>query len=264
MPIAQVNGTEIYYIDEGSGVPLFFIHGIGGNYQMFDPQIDYFRTAHRVIAVDLRGNGRSGRLTGPLSSILDQQCDDIVKLMEFLVVEQAVFCGTSYGGMLCLHFALRHPNQVIGLVISDGFSDTQLQGILDGMIYSINLLTFWTSYLPRTWIIPLLSLRYRRWPIAKRYALEVARHLRKHELVLQRLLLLKIDFTRFLSFVQCPVLGIVGDDFSVSIRRMRRAMKAIPRARLEIVKDSFDPTNLCQVDHYNRLVQDFLSDLKWN
>lgn len=31
MPYVQVNGTEIYYLNEGSGAPLFFIHGLGIN-----------------------------------------------------------------------------------------------------------------------------------------------------------------------------------------------------------------------------------------
>lgn len=263
MPSVQLNGTEIWYLDEGSGAPLIFLHGIGGNYRMFSPQIGHFLQTYRVIALDLRGNGNSGKLTGPLYSILDQQCKDIESLMEFLDVKQAVFCGTSYGGMLGLYFAIHYPERVTGLVVSDGFSDSSPKQITDGIIYSINLLTFWMNYLPRSWMVPLLSLRYRRWPLAKRYAIEVARHVRKHELVLQRLLLLKINFTKDLPRIQCTVLGIVGDDFSVSIRRMQRAMKAIPKARLEIVKNSFDPTNLCQVDLYNQLVKEYLVKIKW-
>jgi hypothetical protein len=44
---------------------------------------------------------------------------------------------------------------------------------------------------------------------------------------------------------------------------MKQAMKLIPGAKLEIVEDSFDPTNLCQVNCYNTLVEKFLSQLKW-
>lgn len=37
----------------------------------------------------------------------------------------------------------------------------------------------------------------------------------------------------------------------------------IPSSTLEVVQDSFDPTNLCQVDRYNKLVHNFLSKLTW-
>jgi 3-oxoadipate enol-lactonase len=262
MPKVQLNGTKINYLDQGSGTPLFFIHGLGGSYRMFTPQIDHFSKYHRVIAPDLRGNGASGKLTGPIHSILDRQCDDIAILMEHLEIKNAIFCGTSYGGMLCLHFALRYPNRVVGMVICDGFCDTKIYGLMDAVLYSFNLLTLWVNYIPSTLALPMVSWRYRRWPLAERYALEVARHLRKHETVLQRLLLLKLDYTRYLPLIRCPILGIVGDDFPVSIRRMKRAMKGIPYARLEIINDSFDPSNLCQAEQYNQLVQEFISKLK--
>lgn len=263
MPYAQVNGSKIYFLDEGSGPPLFFVHGLGGNHHMFNPQIRYFQKTHRVIAADLRGNGRSGKLTGPIHSILDRQCDDLAKLMEHLNFEKVFFCGTSYGGMLCLHFGLRYPNRVVGMVIADAFSDIKVEGLTDGMINSINFLTLWTSYLPKFWIMPLLYWRYRRWPLAKQHALEVAKHIRKHELVLQRLYLLGVDFTKYLPQIRYPILGIVGDNVPASIRHMKQAMKLIPGAKLEIVEDSFDPTNLCQVNCYNTLVEKFLSQLKW-
>lgn len=263
MPYVKVNGTELYYHDEGAGYPLFFVHGLGGNHHMFDPQFDYFRKMYRVIAADLRGNGHSGKLTGPVTTILDRQCEDLVELLEHLEIKSSVFCGTSFGGTLCLHFALRYPERVAGMVISDAFSDTKICGFTEGLIYSIQLLTIWTSYLPRPWLMPFLNWGYRRWPIAKAYALDVARGIRKHELVLQRLTMIWIDYTKHLPQVRCPVLGIVGDSFSASIRCMRRSMGRISGSRLEIVQDSFDPTNLCQVDRYNRLVQSFLSELTW-
>jgi pimeloyl-ACP methyl ester carboxylesterase len=263
MPYAQVNGNNIYYLDEGVGASLFFIHGLGGDHHMFDPQFEFFRKKYRVIAPDLRGNGLSGRLTGPVHSILDRQCDDLAGLMEKLEINRAVFCGTSFGGTFCLHFALRYPKRVVGMVISDAFSDTKVRGITEALIYSFHLLTIWTSYLPRPCLFPILSRVYRRWPIAQDYAINVAKRIRKHELVLQRLTLVWMDYSKYLPQIHCPVLGIVGDRLTVSIQCMKRAMGLIPKASFEIVEDSFDPTNLCQVARYNILVENYLSKLSW-
>jgi 3-oxoadipate enol-lactonase len=263
MPKIRVNDTVINYLDEGSGAPLIFVHGLGGNHHMFDPQIAYFKSKYRVIAVDLRGNGNSGKLTRPIHSILDRQSDDIAKVMEYLNIKRAVFCGTSFGGTHCFHFALRYPKRVAGLVISDSFSDTNIHGFIEGLIYSIHLITLWTNYLPRIWLSPLLKLCYRKWPVAQHYALEVAKRIRKHELVLQRLAILRIDYTKNLPQIRCPVLGIVGDNFPPYIRCMRRSIESIPCSALNIVEDSFDPTNLCQIDRYNDLVQVFLTKIEW-
>lgn len=261
MPYVQLNGSEIFYIDEGDGFPLVFVHGIAGSYRMFIPQIEYFRKNFRVIAIDLRGNGCSGRLTGPISTILDQQSGDLARLMDHLNIEQALVCGTSYGGMLCLHFGIRFPKRVLGLVITDGFSDVKAKGLFEGILYLVNLLTLWMSYLPKTWMGPILSWFYGRWPLAQQYVSEVVENLRKHELLLQRILLLRVNLTKELPKISCPVLGIVGDNFLPYRQRMKRAMELIPQATLEIVENSIDPTNLCQPQRFNALVKRFIVQL---
>jgi hypothetical protein len=44
---------------------------------------------------------------------------------------------------------------------------------------------------------------------------------------------------------------------------MELAMGAIPGARLEVVRDSFDPSNLCQPGEFNRVLGGFLERIGW-
>lgn len=44
---------------------------------------------------------------------------------------------------------------------------------------------------------------------------------------------------------------------------MQATIRAIVGARLEIVHDSFDPTNLCQRAIFDRLLSDFLQQIGW-
>ncbi|WAH36278.1 alpha/beta fold hydrolase [Alicyclobacillus dauci] len=97
MPLVHINGTHIFYTDNGEGNPIVFIHGLGASNQMFEPQVETFSRQWRVICPDVRGNGRSGRLTGPIGSVLDRQCDDVKLLLDELEIERAVLAGTSYG-----------------------------------------------------------------------------------------------------------------------------------------------------------------------
>lgn len=263
MPSIRLKEKEIFYIEQGRGRPLIFVHGLGGDHHLFDPQIEYFSQTHRVIAPHNRGNGLSDPLVGSSEDVLDQQCEDLAALCNHLGVKQAVFCGTSYGGVICFHFVLRYPEFVTGLVISDSFSDTRITGIAEALIVMSNKLSIWTSYLPGEWMIPFLTWRYRKWPEARQYALYVARTVRKRDLALQRAAVQGFDCTDQLRYVHCPVLGFVGDTLKVSVQAMRRAINEIPGAKLCVVKDSFDPSNLCQSKTYNSILRKFLVEMGW-
>jgi pimeloyl-ACP methyl ester carboxylesterase len=250
-------------MDQGKGKPLIFIHGLGGDHHMFDPQIETFSKTYRVILPHIRGNGLSEGLQGPPEHVLDQQCEDLAELFCYLNIKRAVLCGTSYGGVLCFRFVLRYPEFVQGLVISDSFSDTRIVGFAEGLTFLGNYLSIWTSYLPGEWMIPLLKWRYRKWPVAQKCAVYIAKISRKRDLALQRQAVQRIDYTEQLRSVRCPALGIVGDTSSVSIRAMKRGIYAIPDAKFKVVKNSFDPTNLCQSQVYNTLLENFLNEIKW-
>jgi 3-oxoadipate enol-lactonase len=105
--------------------------------------------------------------------------------------------------------------------------------------------------------------QYRRWPLAQEHLVHIISGFRKHEFVLQRLAINIANHTRDLGKVKCPVLGIVGDATNIGIRYMQRAINVIPQARLEIVANSFDPTNLCQREIYDQLVAKFLKHISW-
>src|SRR5690625_3904354 len=98
MPTAAVNGTTIHYSDTGSGLPIVLIHGIGASLKMWRSQIKEFSKKYRVIAIDARGVGKSGKLTG-WTKIVERQTTDLACLLQHLGVEKAVICGVSYGGI---------------------------------------------------------------------------------------------------------------------------------------------------------------------
>ena len=116
---------------------------------MFGPQVDAFRDSHRLIRPDLRGNGRSGRLVGPIRTILDRQCDDMIALLDHLGIIKVVMIGVSYGGTVAFHFALRHPDRLAGLVIVDSFAELRIAQPMEALLLVGSYLTLWAYYLPR-------------------------------------------------------------------------------------------------------------------
>lgn len=72
----------------------------------------------RLVAPDLRGRGRSGRLPGPWG--MPVHADDAARVLDALAITQATVTGHSMGGFAAMVFALRHPDLTSSLVLVDG------------------------------------------------------------------------------------------------------------------------------------------------
>lgn len=263
MPYYTTNQTAIFYTDTGRGRPILFIHGLGASSAMFEPQVAAFRTGYRVLCPDLRGSGQSGRLTGPIATILDRQCDDIADLLDYLELKQVVLCGVSYGGVVTYHFALRHPDKVRAIIITDSAGDTDPTSLKERLIWISLCTAFWLIALPARLLQPIIRAQYRRWPLACAQMLRIVGQLRKKEAVLQHFAILRTNHTRQLARIHCPALGIVGNTLAISLKLMQRAMQKIARSELYVITNAVDPTNLCQPANFNRLVQQFLHKINW-
>src|SRR5690625_4865041 len=94
MPIIKVSDTTIHYSDTGHGKPLVLVHGLAATLNMWIPQIEEFSKSYRVIAIDARGVGKSGKLKG-WTNILNRQVDDLKDLLDHLGVDSAVKIGRA-------------------------------------------------------------------------------------------------------------------------------------------------------------------------
>ena len=103
---------------EGDGPPVLLLHGWMANadlnwFSVFGPL-----AAHRVIAPDLPGHGRSVFPAGPIS--LEAMADDMAALLHELGAAPAIVVGYSMGTSVAQLMAHRHPDVVRGLVLGGG------------------------------------------------------------------------------------------------------------------------------------------------
>ncbi len=110
--LIRTNGVQLYYREEGNGVPLVFLHGGLLDSRMWDDQVAFFRTAFRAIAYDARGHGQSEQAPGPV-----EYHTDLKGLLQRLDAEPAWLVGQSLGARTALSFALEYPGAVRGLVL---------------------------------------------------------------------------------------------------------------------------------------------------
>ena len=103
------------YKERGSGPPLVWLHGIGGNQDSFDAQLSHFSRSWRCVVWDMPGYGNS---PAPEELSFEMMADSVATLLEHLGESQAVVLGHSMGGMVAQTVALRHPNRVRALVLA--------------------------------------------------------------------------------------------------------------------------------------------------
>ena len=96
---------------------LILLHGGPGyDHSTLRPYFDRYSDTHQLIYLDHRGCGRS---TGAQETwYLDQWADDLAVFCESLGIGSPIVFGQSFGGMVAMHFAARHPARLSKLILS--------------------------------------------------------------------------------------------------------------------------------------------------
>lgn len=113
-------GARIHYLEWGEpGRPdVLLVHGWDGTAHYWDLVAPALAARHHVVAVTLRGRGRSDDFpSGPHD--FNGHVHDLRTVTQRLGLERLAFVGASLGGMLALPYAAEHPEQVERLVLGD-------------------------------------------------------------------------------------------------------------------------------------------------
>jgi pimeloyl-ACP methyl ester carboxylesterase len=103
-------------------LPVVCLPGLARATADFDtlaPALANGRHARRVIAVDSRGRGQSGYDSNPANYNVAVELADVVTILTALEIGQAVFVGSSRGGILTMLLAVAHPGAIAGAVLHD-------------------------------------------------------------------------------------------------------------------------------------------------
>lgn len=101
------------------GLPILFLHGVGSDKSVWQPQLDHFGKQRRAIAADYPGYGESELVFGAGH---DDYADAMVALLDALDIARAQICGLSLGGVVAIAMAARHPARCASLTIADSFA----------------------------------------------------------------------------------------------------------------------------------------------
>jgi 3-oxoadipate enol-lactonase len=104
-----------FQIAGDEGLPLVFLHGIGGDAESWRPQLDAFAGDYRAIAWDMPGYGDSAPLADMTFPAL---VDAVLALLDRLSLPSVHLVGHSLGGMIAQAFALAHPERLRSLTLA--------------------------------------------------------------------------------------------------------------------------------------------------
>jgi 3-oxoadipate enol-lactonase len=258
MPTIDCGDILIYFEVSGGGQPLLLIHGLGSSCRDWELQRADFEKHFRVIAIDLRGHGRSDKPSGAYS--MSQFAGDAARLLVALDARPSHVVGISLGGMVAFQLALDYPELVEKLVIVNSVPALLPRNLADRLSYWQRLLIIRFMGMEKMGRVlaerffthpdqePLREIFIRRWAENDRLSYRASLKAAYGWSVRERL-----------GEIQAPtlVIGADGDYFPTADKQAYTAL--IPGAALAVISGSHHALPAEKPAEFNRLVVDFLN-----
>ena len=107
---AEVDGVPMRFVDVGEGPAVVLVHGYSSSLDIWNQVVPRLAERYRVIAVDLKGFGWSGRPEGDYSPAVHAKM--VWQLLDQREVRDAAIVGHSWGASVALAMALQAPERV--------------------------------------------------------------------------------------------------------------------------------------------------------
>jgi len=120
--VVVADGLQLHYRDypgPADRPPLLCLHGLTRNARDFAAFAERYSPGWRVIALDFRGRGMSDYDPLPARYTPPTYAGDVTQLLNQLGIEQAVFVGTSLGGLVTMAFAAMAPQRITAAILND-------------------------------------------------------------------------------------------------------------------------------------------------
>jgi pimeloyl-ACP methyl ester carboxylesterase len=130
--VTVADGLRLHYRDypgAGDKAPLLCLHGLTRNSRDFAELAQRYSPDRRVIALDFRGRGLSDHDPLPARYTPLTYAGDVIQLLDSLKVSEAIFVGTSLGGLVTMVVAATVPQRITAAILNDVGPDVDPEGI---------------------------------------------------------------------------------------------------------------------------------------
>lgn len=116
---AEVLGSKMHYIEQGSGDPILFLHGVPTSSYLWRNVIPHLSTLGRCIAIDFIGFGQSDKPD------IDYSIADHIRFLEAFIaslnLKNITLIMHGWGSIIGLDYAMRHENNCKGLIFYESY-----------------------------------------------------------------------------------------------------------------------------------------------
>ncbi|WHY65084.1 alpha/beta hydrolase [Neobacillus sp. SuZ13] len=117
----QIRDIQVNVEVKGSGEAVVFVHGLGGDLNIWHSQVNTCSRHFKTVTYDLRGSGRTD-VSHPDYSI-ELFVEDLKALLDSESIESAHIIAHSMGTLIAEHFAVSYPEAVKSLTLVGGFTE---------------------------------------------------------------------------------------------------------------------------------------------
>ena len=268
MPLARVNGVNLYYEMTGEGtVPLIFSHEFAGDYRSWEAQVRFFSRRYRVITYNGRGYPPSDVPTDSEAYSQAIVVDDLYYLLQHLKISKAHIIGLSMGGNIALNFGIKYPEVCASLVIAGcGAGSTNHEQFLkDARTVVDRLEKDGMEKMAEFYSVGPTRVQFRRKD--RRGWQEFFTQLKAHSTIGSALTFKGIQMKRPTIFsleanltkIKVPTLIMIGDEDEPCIESAIFMKRHIQTSGLVVFPQTGHTMNLEEPDLFNRVVLDFLT-----
>jgi 3-oxoadipate enol-lactonase len=261
---AVINGTRLFWREEGSGEPILFVHAFPLNGGLWDQQLASLPPSWQGIAPDLRGFGRS-ITSGSGPQTMDLLADDLVALLDHLGLKHAVICGLSMGGYVAFSLYRRYPSRVRALILcstrpgADSEEGKKNRAALAAKVRAEGVRAVVEAMLPK-----MLSEQTRAsQPNLVNFVQQLI-HSSQPESIARTLegMAVRDDSQDLVPKIEVPTLIVHGEDDAIIPPGEAQLMtRGIRGARIKIMPQVGHLPNLEAAAEFNRFMKDFLENL---
>ncbi len=110
---AKDSKNTFYLLNQKKNIPIVFIHGVGLNHTIWEPQIDDFDNT--VLAYDILGHGKTPLNKDNIS--FDDFSNQLISLVDELEMEKIHLVGFSIGSLIARNFATKFNDRLESLTL---------------------------------------------------------------------------------------------------------------------------------------------------
>ena len=110
---AKDSKNTFYLLNQKKDIPIVFIHGVGLNHTIWEPQIDTFDNT--VLAYDILGHGKTPLNKDNIS--FDDFSNQLINLIDELKIKKIHLVGFSIGSLIARNFASKFNERLESLTL---------------------------------------------------------------------------------------------------------------------------------------------------